>query len=106
MLPSTYFHATITVPGELRPTLRSNQRDGYSALIKAAAEAIIELARDRSFVGGTVLPKGFHKLRYFGLWHPANHHLTARARLMLLLDQPAPPGTAAEMPTSHQPKRY
>jgi len=36
-----------------------------------------------------VLPKGFHKVRYFGLWHPANRDLAARARLMLELDQPA-----------------
>jgi hypothetical protein len=245
MLPAPYFHVTITVPEELRPALRSNQRDGYSVLIKAAAEAIIQLARDRRFVGGTVgvlavlhtwtqqllyhphvhclvtgggvsadsrswcptrkgflfppkalaklvrgklramlrrhrpdlvlpwaawrkpwivhitpwgegqqavldylaryvfrvaitnariaglddqavtirykqrkssalltcriagdefmrrflqhvLPKGFHKVRYFGLWHPAKRDLAARARLMLLLDQPAPPGIAAE----------
>ncbi len=54
MLPAPYFHVTITVPEELRPALRSNQRDGYSVLIKAAGEAIIELARDRQFVGGTV----------------------------------------------------
>jgi Putative transposase len=54
MLPAPYFHVTITVPEELRPALRSNQRDGYSLLIKATAEAIIEVARDRRFVGGTV----------------------------------------------------
>src|SRR6266849_732467 len=54
MLPAPYFHVTITVPEELRPALRSNQRDGYSLLIKTTAEAIIELARDRRFVGGTV----------------------------------------------------
>ncbi len=54
MLPAPYFHVTITVPEELRPALRSNQHDGYSLLIKATAEAIIELARDRRFVGGTV----------------------------------------------------
>jgi Putative transposase len=50
-----------------------------------------------------VLPKGFHKLRYFGLWHPANRDLAARARLMLRLDQPAPPGTAAECPPATNP---
>jgi hypothetical protein len=54
ILPAPYFHVTITVPEELRPALRSNQRSGYSLLIKASAEAIIELARDRRFVGGTV----------------------------------------------------
>jgi hypothetical protein len=244
MLPTAYFHATITVPEELRQTLRANQRDGYGALLTAAAGAIIELARDHRFVGGTVgvlavlhtwtqqllyhphvhclvtgggvsadgrswcparrgflvppkalaklvrgklkallgqrrpdlalpaavwrkpwivhitswgagepavldylaryvfrvaitnprlvgldehavtirykqrksarwrtcrvagdefmrrflqhvLPKGFHKVRYFGLWHPANRELAARVRLSLALDQPQPPTAAA-----------
>lgn len=54
MLPAPYFHITVTVPDELREILRANQRDGYAALMKAAAEAIVELARDRRFVGGTV----------------------------------------------------
>jgi len=54
MLPSPYFHVTVTVPDELRAVLRANQRDGYSILMKAAAEAIIELARDPHYVGGTV----------------------------------------------------
>jgi Putative transposase/Transposase zinc-binding domain len=252
MLPAPYFHVTITVPEELRPALRSNQRDGYSVLIKAAGEAIIELARDRQFVGGTVgvmtvlhtwtqqlhyhphvhclvtgggvsadsrswcparkgflfppkalaklvrgklramlgrrrpdlvlpqaawskpwvvhimpwaegeqavldylaryvfrvaitnarlvalddqavtirckqrkssawqtcriagaefirrflqhvLPKGFHKIRYFGLWHPAKRDLATRARLLLLLDPPAPPKAAAECQRATDP---
>ena len=247
MLPAPYFHVTVTVPEELRPALRSNQRDGYSLLIKAAAEAIIELARDHQFVGGTVgvmavlhtwtqqlhyhphvhclvtgggvsadsrdwcparkaflvppkalgklvrgklkamlrrrrpdlvlpssawrrpwivhitswgegehavldylaryvfrvaitnarlvtlddkavtirykqrkssrwracriaggefirrflqhvLPKGFHKIRYFGLWHPRKRDLAARVRLLLLLDRPVAPPTAAAQP--------
>ena len=46
MLPTRYFHVTVTVPEELRDTLRANQRDGYALLMKAAGEAIIELARD------------------------------------------------------------
>ena len=54
MLPAPYFHVTVTVPEELRAVLRANQRDGYAMLMKAAAEAIIELARDRRHVGGTV----------------------------------------------------
>jgi hypothetical protein len=54
MLPTRYFHVTMTVPEELREVLRANQRDGYAILMKAAAEAIIELARDPRHVGGTV----------------------------------------------------
>ncbi len=54
MLPVPYFHVTVTVPEELRAVLRRHQIDGYGALIKAAAEAIIVLARDPRWVGGTV----------------------------------------------------
>ena len=32
-----------------------------------------------------VLPRGFHKVRYFGLWHPAQHHNAARVRQTLRL---------------------
>jgi hypothetical protein len=54
MLPGRYFHVTVTIPEELREVLRANQRDGYALLMKAAAEAIVELARDPRHVGGTV----------------------------------------------------
>ena len=30
-----------------------------------------------------VLPKGFHKVRYYGLWHPCKKDRQARARLLL-----------------------
>ena len=35
-----------------------------------------------------VLPRGFHKVRYFGLWHPAQRHNAARVRQMLQLEAP------------------
>src|ERR1700676_4615033 len=54
MLPVPYFHITITVPEQLREVLRANQRDGYGVLMRAGAAAIIELARDPRYVGGTV----------------------------------------------------
>ena len=34
-----------------------------------------------------VLPKGFHKLRYYGLWHHSKRDLQQRARLLLSLRQ-------------------
>jgi hypothetical protein len=40
-----------------------------------------------------VLPKGLHKVRYYGLWHPARREYAQRARLMLLLDRPAAPSS-------------
>src|SRR5271157_624474 len=36
-----------------------------------------------------VLPRGFHKVRYFGLWHPAQRQNAARIRQMLQLQAPA-----------------
>jgi Transposase zinc-binding domain/Putative transposase len=76
MLPAPYFHVIITVPEELRRALRSNQRDGYSALIKAAAEAVVELARDRRFVGGTVSVLAvLHTWTQQLLYHPHVHCL-------------------------------
>ena len=54
LLPCPYFHVTVTVPAELRAVLRANQRDGYASLMRAAAEAIIELAHNKRYVGGTV----------------------------------------------------
>ena len=54
LLPVPYFHVTVTVPAELREVLRSHQRDGYAVLMQASAAAIIELARDPRYVGGTV----------------------------------------------------
>ena len=41
-----------------------------------------------------VLPKGLHKVRYFGLWHPAKREHAARARQLLLLDRQGTPPPA------------
>ena len=34
------------------------------------------------------LPKGFHKARYYGLWHHSKRLLQQRARLLLMLESP------------------
>ena len=76
VLPCPYFHVTITVPEELREVLRANQKDGYAALIKAAGEAIIELARDSRHVGGTVgILAVLHTWTQQLLYHPHVHCL-------------------------------
>ena len=36
-----------------------------------------------------VLPRGFHKVRYYGLWHPSKREQADRAWLLLLLAAPA-----------------
>ncbi len=76
MLPTRYFHVTVTVPKQLRDTLRANQRDGYALLMKAAAEAIVELARDRRHVGATVgVLAVLHTWTQQLLYHPHVHCL-------------------------------
>jgi hypothetical protein len=44
-----------------------------------------------------VLPNGFHKIRYYGLWHPSRREQVARARLLLKLDQPTAQDGAASV---------
>jgi hypothetical protein len=76
MLPTPYFHVTVTVPEELREALRANQRDGYALLMKAAADAIIELARDPRYVGGAVgVLAVLHTWTQQLLYHPHVHCL-------------------------------
>ena len=41
-----------------------------------------------------VLPKGFHKVRYYGLWHPSKRALQMAARVLLIFRKP----TGKEMP--------
>jgi hypothetical protein len=48
-----------------------------------------------------VLPRGFHKVRYFGLWHPTQRHNAARIRQMLQLQ--APPMIEVEPPSAAPP---
>jgi Putative transposase/Transposase zinc-binding domain len=36
-----------------------------------------------------VLPRGFHKVRYYGLWHPSKREQSNRAWLLLILAAPA-----------------
>jgi|APSaa5957512622_1039677.scaffolds.fasta_scaffold34333_1 hypothetical protein len=50
-LPCTYFMITFTVPAELRTLIRSNQKEAYKALFKAASVSIKMLAKDKRFVG-------------------------------------------------------
>jgi hypothetical protein len=55
-----------------------------------------------------VLPAGFHKVRYYGLWHPGRRHHVRNLRNVLLLEQSAkapveagiadPPKPSAEPP--------
>jgi len=49
-----------------------------------------------------VLPKGLHKVRYYGLWHASRRELAARARLLLALQHPTDPGAEAPAPKTRR----
>lgn len=53
-----------------------------------------------------VLPMGFHKLRYYGLWHPSKRNLQQRARLLLTVlnrDRPGQPVLIADLAEEADP---
>ena len=52
-----------------------------------------------------VLPKGLHKVRYFGLWHSSKRECAARARLLLQLDRPSQPRAPETAEKAFRPER-
>jgi hypothetical protein len=52
LLPVPYFHVVFTLPSELRLIVRSNQKELYNALFKAATYALFKLMADSRFAGG------------------------------------------------------
>lgn len=53
LLPCPYYHVCVTVPKELRAMCRANQKDAYGMLMKAAAQTVTALCRDKRYMGAT-----------------------------------------------------
>ena len=76
LLPTHYFLVTFTLPGELRPTARSNQKVAYDLLIKSSAAALQKLAKDPRFVGGDIgVMGGLHTWQRDMRYHPHVHFI-------------------------------
>jgi Putative transposase/Transposase zinc-binding domain len=78
-LPGHHFLITFTVPENLRPFMRQNQRVAYSALFKASCDAIKKLALDQKHIGGD-LPGFFGVLHTWGRtlqYHPHIHYVVS-----------------------------
>jgi hypothetical protein len=74
LLPVPYYLVTFTVPAQLRPIIRSNQKSLYPLLLRHSAEALRDLARDHKDFGAeigltAVLQTWTRDLRY----HPHVH---------------------------------
>jgi hypothetical protein len=76
LLPVPYFMVTFTLPAELRPLARSNQKTIYHLLFRASSAALLKLAQDPRFVGGRVGIVGvLHTWTRQLLYHPHVHYL-------------------------------
>lgn len=76
LLPVTHFLITFTLPAELRPLARSQQKTIYNLLFRAAAAALLQLARDPRFVGGRLGMVGvLHTWTRQLLFHPHVHFI-------------------------------
>ena len=76
LLPTHYFLVTFTLPCELRPIARSNQKVVYDLLFKSSAAALQKLAKDPRFVGGDIgMMGGLHTWRRDMGYHPHVHFI-------------------------------
>ncbi len=53
LLPCDYYHIVVTVPEEIRHLFLSDQKFMYALFMKTVAGAVIDLTRDRKYLGAT-----------------------------------------------------
>jgi hypothetical protein len=76
LLPTHYFLITFTFPAELRNLARSHQKLFYDLLFKTSSQALLELAADPRFVGGTIGMMGvLHTWARDLAFHPHVHYI-------------------------------
>lgn len=76
LLNVEYYHVVFTLPGQLRRVVRLHQKKLYTILMKAAAQAVIKLARDPHYVGGLIAVMSIlHTSSRTLVYHPHVHCL-------------------------------
>jgi hypothetical protein len=76
LLPVTHFLVTFTLPAELRPLARSQQKTIYNLLFHASSAALQQLAQDQRFIGGRLGMVGvLHTWTRQLLYHPHVHYI-------------------------------
>jgi hypothetical protein len=76
LLPVNHFLVTFTLPAELRPLARSQQKTIYNILFRASAAALLKLAQDPRFVGARLGMVGvLHTWTRQLLYHPHVHYI-------------------------------
>lgn len=82
VIDGAYFHVVFTVPAELRPVIFSNQRLLYGLMHDASAKTLLELSRDKKYLGAT--PAIIQVLHTWGQdlrFHPHIHCIVSGAGL-------------------------
>jgi hypothetical protein len=54
LLPISYFHLVFTLPEGLRPLALRNQKVVYTLLFQAASETLLQLTKDRKYLGAEI----------------------------------------------------
>jgi len=67
LLPTRYVHVVFTLPAQLAPLARQNQKLLYSLLLRASAETLLEVARDPRHLGA--------EIGFFSVLHTWNQKL-------------------------------
>lgn len=70
LLPIGYFHIVFTIPSELNYLTLTNQKEMYSVLFKASSETLLELAKDKKYLGANI---GFTSLLHTWGQNLMNH---------------------------------
>lgn len=84
LLPVAYYHVVFTIPQELNDIAFINQKELYSILFQATSETILELAKDRKYLGANI---GFTSILHtWGqnlMFHPHIHCVVPSGGLSL-----------------------
>ncbi|MCJ7689218.1 MAG: IS91 family transposase [Clostridiaceae bacterium] len=54
LLPVGYFHVVFTIPEQLNFITLTNQKEMYSILFKAVSETLVELSKDKKYLGAEI----------------------------------------------------
>lgn len=74
IINTPYFHIVTTVPAELHEVFYHNRREMYNLLLKASSETIMELSRDKKYLGAKVgITAMLHTWSQTGNYHPHVH---------------------------------
>lgn len=74
ILQVPYYHIVFTLPGELHKIFYHNKRKCYNIILKSAAEVVLELTRDKKYLGARPgIVEMLHTWTQVAAYHPHVH---------------------------------